>query len=65
MSESCVDAVTVDDEDDDGGPIPGSVMDVMSDIKLAARSRMSDIKLAARSRMSGILLACIFLLTFL
>jgi hypothetical protein len=31
----------VDDEDDDGGPIPGGPTDVMSDIKLAARSRMS------------------------
>ena len=54
MSESHVDAVTVDDKDDDGGPIPGSVTDVMSDIKIVAISRMS-----------GILLACIFLLTFL
>ena len=44
MSEPCVDAV--DDEDDDGGPIPGSMMDTMSDIKLAARSRMSGILLA-------------------
>ena len=40
MSESHVDAVMVDDEDDDGGPILGSVTDVMSDIKLAARSRI-------------------------
>lgn len=31
----------VDDEDDDGGPIPGGAMDAMSDIKLAARPRMS------------------------
>jgi hypothetical protein len=31
----------VDDEDDDGGPVPGCATDTMSDIKLAARPRMS------------------------